>query len=149
GVSAPFPRQPAEVDGLSVQPVSHPPAVQMSVHGRVGTAFWWALLILVGGLALPWSRQGANVLAYDAARTGLRLLGQAWPIALAFALAAALLLLGRQPVPARATGRAMLGLAALGAAVTLAQLFMRGEPFGLGAIIVFLGFVSIAGISLS
>lgn len=134
---------------MSVRTVSHPPAVPLAVHGRVGTAFWWALIILVGGLALPWSRQGTNVLAYDAARTGLRLLGQAWPIALAMALAAALLFLGRQPAPTRATGQAMLGLAVVGAAATLAQLFGRGEPFGLGAIIVFLGFLSIAGISLS
>src|SRR5690606_27468950 len=101
--------------------VTHPPAVPATVHGRVGTPFWWALLILVGGLALPWSRQGVNVLAYDAARTGLRLLGQAWPVVAALVLAAALLFLGRQPLPSRTSGRVMLGLSTLGMALTVAQ----------------------------
>lgn len=115
----------------------------------MGAGFWWALLILAAGLGLPWSRQGVNVLEYDAARTGLRLVGEAWPIAAALALAGLLLFLGRPPVPHRAAGRAMVLVAAAGGAVTAGHVLAQGQPFGLGALLVFLGFLSVAGMGLS
>ncbi|MFS8664604.1 MAG: hypothetical protein LOD84_02800, partial [Limnochordales bacterium] len=90
---------------MSAPSIPQQPAYTAADRGPLGAGFWWALLILAAGLGLPWSRQGVNVLEYDAARTGLRLVGEAWPIAAALALAGLLLFLGRPPVPHRAAGR--------------------------------------------
>lgn len=134
---------------MSAPSVPQPTPYATAAHGPVGSAFWWGLAVLLAGLVLPWSRSGVHVLEYDTARTGLRLLGQAWPVAAALMLSVALLILGRQPVPTRGTGRAMVAVAAAGALIAAGFLLTQGQPFGIGAVVVFLGFLSVAGMGLS
>jgi len=134
---------------LSAPTVAQRSAYPATARGIAGTAFWWGLIIFGAGLTLPWSRRGVNVLEYDPARTGLGLVGEAWPVALALVLAAAIVVIGRHPVPSRNAGRWMLAVAVAGAVATVGYVFVQGQPFGLGAAVVFLGFLSVAGMALS
>lgn len=122
------------------------PAVRVSPHT---TLLVWGTLTLNSVLLLPWTRQGRDLFAFLPGSTGLTLLdGSVW-IAIAVGCALATLVGGLLPVRTSARGRVAVVTGGVGAAVSVMQLLGAGQPFGLGAAITFLCFLTVLGIGLA
>lgn len=128
-----------------------PPGKVYSTMGRspLGPAFWWSMLTFAAALLLPWSRSSTRLLQYDPAAIGARLIGDSWPVAVAVLLALCLLVLSWRPLPSRRQGLGMLIVAVVGLIVAGSGVLAAGAPFGIGAAMAVLGFLTVAGIALS
>ncbi|MBI3454308.1 MAG: iron ABC transporter permease [Candidatus Rokubacteria bacterium] len=97
----------------------------------------------------PWSRPGRDVFAWPAEGAGWRLIGAAWPIGLAVAAAAAVVLVATLRWPPRRAGLAWVALGLVGTAAAAWSLGSRGQPFGAGAVLTILACLAVLGIGLS
>jgi len=109
----------------------------------------WGTVTLVGALLLPWARPGRDLLIQSAASAGGRVLAASPAMVGIVLLAAAAAASGLLPLTLASRGRAALLLGLAGALLAIAHLRAAGQPFGFGAVVAILGFLSILGTGLA
>ncbi len=113
------------------------------------TLLGWGAVTLLGALVLPWSRPGRDLFLQTAASTGYRLLGESLSMMAIAALAAAAVASGLLPRPTAARGRVAVAVGLAGALLSMGHLRGAGQPFGFGALVAILGFLSVLGTGLA
>lgn len=98
---------------------------------------------------LPWSRPGRDLSIFLPETTGLALMQHSGSMAAIALTAMAAILLGVLPRPNVDRGRPALLLGALGVMLSSSYLFVQARPFGIGAVVTILGFLTILGIGLA
>jgi len=109
----------------------------------------WGGVTFLSTLLLPWFREGRELYTFLPAATGLSLLPRSWLIAAVTVAALAAIAIGLAPRPAADRGRASVSVGILGIALSAGQLAVEGRPFGGGAIVTILGFLTVLGIGLA
>ncbi|MDQ7827839.1 MAG: iron ABC transporter permease [Armatimonadota bacterium] len=113
------------------------------------TAMGWGAAALVVGLLLPWTREERAVWAYAADATGAALLRTTPGVGLALLAAALAVLVGVAPLPPVRRGQWLWPLGLAGAVTILVTALVLGRPVGLGAILLFLAHLTLAGTGLA
>lgn len=113
------------------------------------TLLAWGGVTLFGALLLPWFRVGRDLFTFAPRSSGLALLGTSWLMVAVAATAALAAALGVLPRPTAQRGRAATVIGLAGAAFSLIQLAVAGQPFAAGAVVPVLGFLAILGTGLA
>ncbi len=124
---------------LSV-PAARPPNI---------TLLGWGGITLLGVLLLPWTREGRDLFSFLPEATGLAMMRHSALMAAIVGTALAAITTGVLPRSNPDRGRGALIVGALGAALATAYLLTQGRPFGGGAVVAILGFLSVLGIGLA
>ncbi len=109
----------------------------------------WGGVTFLSTLLLPWFREGRELYTFLPTATGLSLLPRSWLMTAIVGAALAGIAIGLAPRPTADRGRLSMLVGVLGVALSAAQLTAVGRPFGGGALVTFLGFLTVLGIGLA
>ncbi|KRT75813.1 MAG: ABC transporter permease, iron(III) transport system permease protein [Armatimonadetes bacterium CSP1-3] len=113
------------------------------------TVVVWGGVTLLAGLLLPWTREQRELWSFSGGATGAALAARHLGVAASLLLAAAAIVAAVLPLPRFRRGQVVLALSGLGAVITFLSIWFQKVPLGLGALIVFLGYLTLAGSGIS
>jgi iron(III) transport system permease protein len=113
------------------------------------TVVTWGGVTLLAGLLLPWVREQPEFWSFSLPWTGAALVARDRGVALALLLVTGALIAGVLPLPRFRRGQIVLALGVLGTLTAIGTVWLRGAPLGIGALVVILGALTLAGAGLS